>query len=61
MANNNVVITLTKAQAEALLVLADEGYQGICTDVNNVKGYLKGSTVAAENALKKLRQAIKEQ
>ncbi|MEN9230645.1 MAG: hypothetical protein Q6L68_07045 [Thermostichus sp. DG02_5_bins_236] len=51
----DVVIRLTKEQAEALLILAGEG---ILTDVGQVRGSLKGSTVAAENTLNKLREAV---
>ena len=54
----DVVITLTREQSGALLVLADEGAEGILTDVSQIRGYLKGSAMAAENALKKLREAV---
>jgi hypothetical protein len=57
----DVVIGLTRAQAQALLTLAEEGGQGILTAQDCVNGLLKGSTVAANNALKKLREAVRNE
>lgn len=53
-----VRLELTEEEAKALLVLANEGAEGIFADDQQVKAMLDGTTKFATSALEKLYQVV---